>query len=199
MMKASDILQWLWIPWPLRAGRAIRAEKSPQPYSTTRSEENLNMSESAGLAEKLKSEGEKFVSIFSQLSDEQWQREVYTEGTTWTIRNILSHFVTSERGLLKLFERIRQGDAGTPDDFSIDRYNATMQVRTQELTPQQLLEQYKAIRAETVAWTSGLSEDDLQKRGRHPFLGITTLREMIKMLCIHNLNHYRDMKRALKH
>ena len=156
------------------------------------------MSESANLAEKLRSEGEKFVSVFSGLSDEQWQTEVYTEGTTWTIRNILSHFVTSERGLLKLFEKIRQGDAGSPDDFSIDRYNAVMQARTQELTPQQLLEQYKAIRAESVAWTSGLSEDDLHKRGRHPFLGITTIREMIKMLCLHNLNHYRDMRKVLR-
>ena len=156
------------------------------------------MSEPAELAEKLKSEGEKFVSIFSGLTDEQWQIEVYTEGTTWTIRTILSHFVTAERALLKLFEKIRQGDAGSPDDFSIDRYNAAMQARTQELTPQELLEQYKAIRAESVAWTASLSDADLQKRGRHPFRGITTIREMIKMLYIHNLDHYRDMKKVLK-
>jgi hypothetical protein len=156
------------------------------------------MSETTELAEKLKSEGEKMVTIFTGLADELWQTEIYTEGSTWTIRNVLSHFVTSERGLLKLFEKIRQGDAGSPDDFSIDRYNAAMQARTQGLTPQELLEQYKAIRAESVAWTSGLSEDDLQKRGRHPFLGITTIREMIKMLYIHNLNHYRDMRKALK-
>lgn len=156
------------------------------------------MSETTELAEKLKSEGERFLFIFSGLTDEQWQTEIYTEGATWTIRNVLSHFVTSERGLLKLFEKIRQGDVGAPEDFSIDRYNATMQARTQELTPQELLEQYKTIRAESVAWTSGLSEDDLQKRGRHPFLGMTTMREMIKMLYIHNLDHYRDMKKALR-
>ena len=157
------------------------------------------MSASTELAEKLKTEGEKIIAVFSGFTAEQWQSEIYTEGSTWTVRNVLSHLVTSERGLLKLFEKIRQGDAGVPDDFSIDRYNSAMQARTQELTPQQLLEQYKAIRAESVAWTSGLSEDDLQKRGRHPFLGITTIREMIKMLCLHNLNHYRDMKKVLKH
>ena len=157
------------------------------------------MSESTELAEKLKSEGERFVSILSGLSDDQWYMKVYTEGETWTLRNILSHFVTSERGLLKLFEQIRQGGAGASEDFSIDRYNAAMQARTKELTPQELLEQYKAIRAESVAWTSGLSEEDLEKQGRHPFLGITTIREMIKMLYIHNLTHYRDMKRVLKY
>ena len=156
------------------------------------------MSETTELAEKLKSEGEKFVSIFKGLADEQWNQEVYTEGATWTIRNVLSHFVTSERGLLKLFEQIRQGGPGAADDFSIDRYNAAMQARSLELTPHELLEQYRSIRADSVAWTSALSETDLEIQGRHPFLGMTTIREMIKMLYIHNLTHYRDMKKVLK-
>jgi hypothetical protein len=156
------------------------------------------MSEITELAEKLKSEGEKFAAIFDGLGDDQWQTEVYTEGTTWTIRNVLSHFVTSERGLLKLFEQIRQGGPGSSEEFSIDRYNASMQARTKDLTPQELLEQYKSIRADSIAWTSSLSETDLEIQGRHPFLGMTTIREMIKMLYLHNQLHYRDMKKVLK-
>ena len=156
------------------------------------------MSEITDLAEKLKSEGDRFISIFSGLTDDQWNQEVYTEGTTWTIRNILSHFVTSERGLIKLFEQIRQGGAGAADDFSIDRYNAAMQERTKNLSPQELLEQYKEIRANSIAWVCGLREDELEITGRHPFLGQTVIREMIKMLYIHNLTHYRDMKKTIK-
>lgn len=157
-----------------------------------------SMSEAADLAEKLRTEGEKMVSIFSGFQDDQWNQQVYTEGTTWTIRNVLSHFVTSERGLIKLFEQIRQGGAGAADDFSIDRYNAAMQERTRELTPQELLEQYKQVRANSIAWVSGLKENELEIRGRHPFLQMTTIREMIKMLYIHNITHYRDMKKSLK-
>jgi uncharacterized damage-inducible protein DinB len=156
------------------------------------------MSEITELAEKLKAEGDRFTAIFSDLTDEQWEQEVYTEGTTWTIRNILSHFVTSERGLIKLFEQIRQGGAGAADDFSIDRYNAAMQDRTKNLSPQELLEQYKQIRANSIAWISGLKDEELEITGRHPFLGQTAIREMIKMLYIHNLTHYRDMKKSLK-
>ena len=156
------------------------------------------MSEITELAEKLKSEGEKMASIFNGLSDEQWNQEVYTEGSTWTIRNILSHLVTSERGLLKLFEKIRQGGEGSPDDFSIDRYNAAMQERMKAATPQELLEQYKEIRAKAIAWVLSLQGSELEITGRHPFLGQTVIREMIKMLYIHNLTHYRDMKKALK-
>ncbi len=156
------------------------------------------MSEITQLAEKLKAEGEKIVSIFSGLTDDQWNQEIYTEGTTWTIRNVLSHFVTSERGLIKLFEQIRQGGAGAADDFSIDRYNAAMQERTKEASPRELLEQYRQIRANSIAWVSGLKDEELEIRGRHPFLEITTIREMIKMLYIHNMTHYRDMKKSIR-
>ncbi len=156
------------------------------------------MSEITALSEKLKTEGERFVSIFSGLTEEQWSQEVYTEGATWTIRNVLAHFVTAERALVKLFEQIRQGGPGAADDFSIDRYNAAMQARTKELTPQELLEQYKQVRANSIAWVSDLKEGELEIIGRHPFLEITTIREMIKLLYIHNQTHYRDMKKAMK-
>ena len=156
------------------------------------------MSEITELAEKLKREGETFVAIFSNLHDDQWQMEVYTEGATWTIRNVLSHFVTSERGLIKLFEQIRQGSAGAAEDFSIDRYNAAMQERTKSATPQELIEQYKEVRANAIQWVSNLKESELEIPGRHPFLGQTVLREMIKMLYLHNQIHYRDMKKSLK-
>ena len=156
------------------------------------------MSEITELAEKLKSEGEKFITIFEGLTDQQWQVEVYTEGTIWTIRNVLSHFVTSERGLVKLFEQIRQGGAGASEEFSIDRYNASMQARTKDSTPRELVEQYKSARAESVAWVLGLQESELELTGRHPFLGRTVIREMIKMLYLHNQLHYRDMKKVIR-
>lgn len=156
------------------------------------------MSELNELADKLRTEGEKFFALFAGLTDAQWGAEVYTEGETWTIRSVLSHFVTSERGLVRLFERIRQTGEGSSDDFSIDRYNAAQQQKTKDLTPQELLEQFKAIRSDSIAWTLSLDESDLEKVGRHPFLGMTTLREMIKMLYLHNQIHYRDMRKALK-
>lgn len=155
------------------------------------------MSELNDLADKLRSEGEKFFALFAGLTDDQWQAEVYTEGETWTIRNVLSHFVTSERGLVRLFERIRQTGEGSSEDFSIDRYNAAQQQKAKDLTPQELLEQFKAVRSDSIAWTLSLDESDLEKVGRHPFLGMTTLREMIKMLYLHDQIHYRDMRKAM--
>ena len=156
------------------------------------------MSEINELAEKLKLEGEKIYSIFSAFTDDQWNAEVYTEGTTWTIRHMLSHLVTSERGLIKLFEQIRLGGEGASTDFSIDRYNAAQQARSKDLAPLEILAQYKEVRKNSIAWVSGLKDEELEIKGRHPFLDITTIREMIKMIYIHNQTHTRDMKKILK-
>ncbi|MEN9564074.1 MAG: hypothetical protein RIR73_2318 [Chloroflexota bacterium] len=156
------------------------------------------MSEITELAEKLETEGERMAAFFAELTNEQWESEVYTEGTTWSIRNVLAHYVTSERGLVRLFERIRTTGEGAADDFSIDRYNASQQEKTKDLAPADLLEQYKQVRSESINWVNGLRDEELDIKGRHPFLGETIIREMIKMLYLHNQLHYRDVKRALK-
>ncbi|GAB4545496.1 MAG: hypothetical protein Fur002_19670 [Anaerolineales bacterium] len=156
------------------------------------------MSETTELAEKLKSEGEKFTAIFSALDAAQWQAKVYADGQTWTLRDVLSHFVTSERSLIKLFESIRQGGAGVSDDFDIDRYNAAQQEKSREFSPVELIEQYQQVRASSIAWVLTLKEEDLERKGRHPFLGDSNLREMVKLLYIHQQTHYRDLRKALK-
>ena len=149
------------------------------------------------LAERLKKEGEKTSAYFATLTDEQWQTKVYTEGESWTIRNILAHFVTSERGLLKLFESIRQGGPGAADDFSIDHYNARQQEKSKDLTVPELLEQFAEVRADTVKWTAGLSQKELAIEGRHPFLGQVPLVEMLKMIYLHNQLHFRDLRKLV--
>jgi uncharacterized damage-inducible protein DinB len=156
------------------------------------------MSEATDLAEKLKSEGERMGAFFGGLTDEQWRSEVYTEGQTWTVRSILAHLMTAERAFIKLFEQIRQGGEGVSTDFVIDRYNARQQEKTRELTAAELLQKYKDLRAEMVSWVTGLQEGELDRTGRHPFLGVTTLREMVKMIYIHNQQHYRDIRRVMK-
>lgn len=156
------------------------------------------MSETAALAEKLKMEGEKLSAFFQSLSDEQWRAQIYTEGSTWTIRSTLAHLMTAERAFLKLFEDIRQGGAGTSEDFVIDRYNARQQEKTKDADPAQLLEEFRDVRTRMIGWVGGLEDGELERTGRHPFLGVTTLREMIKMVYIHNRTHYRDIRRVLK-
>ncbi len=151
----------------------------------------------AFLAERLKAEGEKTAAFFASLAAGQWNAIVYTEGAEWTVRSILAHYVTAEKGFARLFPSILTGGPGASEDFDIDRYNASQQEKTRDLAPAELLEQFKITRAEMTAWVACLSESDLQKQGRHPFLGPTTLAEMIKMVYRHNQIHYRDLRKVL--
>jgi uncharacterized protein (TIGR03083 family) len=156
------------------------------------------MEESAALAEKLRDEGAKLADFLSGLGEQEWNAEVYTEGTTWTVRSIVAHLMTAERSFLPLFERIRRGGSGVAEDFSIDRYNARQQEKTREMDPQALLDAYRSTRDEMIALVQGFSAEELDHRARHPFLGVTALREMVKLVYIHNQTHYRDVRRALK-
>ena len=147
------------------------------------------------LAERLKTESEKTLAFFEGLSDNAWHATIYSEGAEWTTRSVLAHFVTAERGFSKLLPSIVAGGPGASEDFDIDRYNAGQQEKTRELAPVELIEQFKSVRAEMVAWVGSLSEADLQKTGRHPFVGPTTVGEMIKMIDRHNQIHQRDMRK----
>ncbi len=147
------------------------------------------------LAKRLRSEGEKMIAFFAELSDADWNETVYTEGETWTIRNVLVHFVTAEQGFIKLFADIVGGGEGASVDFDIDRYNARQQEKAQTFTPQELLDQFQVVREEMASWVETLTPKDLTIEGRHPFLGDATLEDMIMLVYRHNQIHYRDMRR----
>jgi hypothetical protein len=111
---------------------------------------------------------------------------------------VCAHLLTAERAFVKLFAEIRDGGAGVSEDFSIDRYNAIQQQRTAGLAPVVLIEELGLARAQMVAFVSGLTASDLERKGRHPFLGVVSLREMVKMIYIHNQTHFRDVRRVLR-
>ena len=146
------------------------------------------------LAKRLRSEGEKMTGFFAALDDADWEKEVYTEGTTWAVHNVLVHFLTAEQGFLKLFADIVAGGKGAEDDFDIDRYNARQQEKAQALSPQELLIQFQDVREKMALWVEGLTEEELAKVGRHPYLGENTVADMVKLVYRHNQIHYRDMR-----
>jgi hypothetical protein len=149
------------------------------------------------LAERLQTEGEKTIAFFNALEDEKWNNSVYTENSIWTVRNILVHFVTTEQGFIQLFKDVIAGGKGAREDFDIDRFNAGQQVRMQDVSPRDLVVFFSNVRSEMITLVSGLTQDELSLQGRHPFLGSTTLCEMIKMVYRHNQIHHRDLRKAI--
>jgi hypothetical protein len=150
----------------------------------------------AFLAERLLNEGQKTVDFYRTVAPEQWDKTVYTEGTCWTIHLVLAHFVATEGAIQKLMKNILDGGPGSPEDFNIDVYNERKVAGLQGISPQELMEQFSRLRQQSAAMVSSLTQEDLARRGRHPFLGVTDLAEIIKLLYRHNQIHQRDVRKV---
>lgn len=149
------------------------------------------------LAERLKVEGEKTLHFFHGLSPEQWERRVYTEGSCWTIRQVLAHFTVSEASFARLIGDILAGGQGAPENFQIDYFNERTVGKLEAATPIELLEKYVDLRSRFTALVQGLHPDDLLKTGRHPYLGVATIEDIIKLLYRHNAIHIREIRRII--
>jgi DinB superfamily len=149
------------------------------------------------LAERLLQEGQKTQDFFRVLELAQWDIVIYTEGMQWTVRQVLAHFVATEGAIQKLMKNILEGGPGSPSDFNIDAYNERKVAALREATPQELIGQFSHLRQKSAALVSGMTQEDLNRRGRHPFLGVTDLSEIIKLLYRHNQIHQRDVRKLL--
>lgn len=147
---------------------------------------------------RLSEEGTASLDFFRALPAEAWSRQVYDAGPEWTVREVLCHFVSAELSLVELFKRIVATGEGVPPDFDIDRWNNSKVSKMQAMTPLQLIPEFGEVRARTIAWAGTLSEADLDKVGRHPYLGEDRIENMLKLLYRHNMLHQRDVKKVLQ-
>jgi len=150
------------------------------------------------LAERLESENQKTLEFFRSLSPDQWDCIVYAQGPVWTAHHLLAHFVSAERAITRLVEEIYNGGAGAPEDFDIDGFNAGEVTELVKRPTEELLHEFDLSRQCCTALVRKLEAADLEKSGRHPFLGRVALEDIIKMLYRHDQIHLRDLRRLLK-
>ncbi|MFN2197422.1 MAG: DinB family protein [Anaerolineales bacterium] len=152
---------------------------------------------SAWLAQKLSDEGARSLAFFEELPEGAWRLILYEDGATWTVRDILAHFVVTEIGIPQIMRAILAGGRGSPDDFDLDVYNRQHVAGLENVTSGELLKKFGDLRSQTVRFVAGMSAAELQMTGRHPFLGIAPLVDMIKLMYRHNQIHQRDIRRAI--
>ncbi len=148
------------------------------------------------LVARLEKGRQKTFEILSALTPEQWQEPLYHE-PTWQVRNLLAHFVSSEKQLLALVQNVACGGPGAAPDLDIDRYNAAEQARLEGQSPSVLLDLLDQERRQTIEWVKTLGDNQLDKVGRHPALGDVTVETMITAIYGHQLLHMRDLSRLL--
>ena len=156
---------------------------------------NLMDDNNKKLIEKLSKDQQKVYDLFSSLNECEWNMEVYVN---WKVRDILAHFISAEKAFLELFESIRLSSGELPNDFSIDDYNNSEIEKYKNIRPNDLIKDFMNTRNKTIDWVRQVKADELDLIGRHPAMGYTKLREMIRMICLHNQIHIRDVSAILK-
>lgn len=150
------------------------------------------------LYEHLKQDGEKTVTFFHKLSEDQWQLPVYVnDGIEWRIQQVLAHLVASEASFARLIKNILAGGRGAPEKFDIDAFNQLEIEKVRPNSPEELLVRFKQLRESTLDLIGIMNQSELEKVGRHPFLGEASLGDIIRLIYRHNQIHLRDLKRIV--
>jgi uncharacterized damage-inducible protein DinB len=146
-------------------------------------------------ADKLRAEGERTLSFFGALSDAHWHAQLYADGACWTVAQTFEHLIVAERLLARLIARVADGGPGAPDDFDIDATNLAKTGALGSDDRAALTAAYAETRAATAAFAGALSAEQLERRGRHPAMGDSSVEDMLKMIYLHNTLHIKDVKR----
>lgn len=147
---------------------------------------------------RLANEGLKTLDFFRVLKPEDWQTQVYTEGSGWTVQQILCHLLNAEQGFHHLLKDILRGGEGAPANMDIDVYNEQQLAGSYCIDEQETMLVFSDARVTTIEIVRTMTPDDLDRTGRHPFLGVTTVEKMIQLIYRHNMLHQRDIRRALE-
>jgi hypothetical protein len=80
-----------------------------------------------------------------------------------------------------------------------DRWGQTRESQGKSLA--QLLDEFARVRSESLGQLRALNlrQEDLERRGRHPALGVVTLSELLATWAIHDLTHLHQISRVMAH
>ena len=135
--------------------------------------------------------------FYGTLTPAQLQCVVYTDEVHWTVRQVLAHLVTIEKSMQALFSSILAGGPGSPEDFDVMRFNRSKPHKLDHLAMPELLDRFKTVRQGTIAIVAAMAEGDLDRKGRHVFLGQGRLERFIRWVYEHARLHEADVRKVL--
>lgn len=146
---------------------------------------------------RLTNEGQTTLEFFRGLDEADWERRIYTEGSQWTLCQVLCHFVSAERGFFQLAQDILKGGRDAMKGMDIDEFNEREVAAMAGRTPADLLPEFERLRADMVELVRGMDEADLEREWYHPVFGHSVLEKLPKLVYRHNMMHLRDVRRVL--
>jgi hypothetical protein len=121
-----------------------------------------------------------------------------TEGpATWSPFDVVGHLIHAERTdwIPRIEHILRHGDALPFPPFDRE----AMFGESKGLSLGELLETFAGLRTVSLSRLAALAltESDLARRGRHPELGVVTMRQLLATWTAHDLGHIRQIARVM--
>ena len=114
------------------------------------------------LMEQLRKQKENFPQFVGSIPEDKWHYS-YGEGK-WTIAEVLVHILDAERVFQYRALRFARNDQTNLPGFDQDAYVPNS--GADKMTKEEVIEEYRVVRASTIALFSHFDRDILKKRGR---------------------------------
>jgi hypothetical protein len=134
--------------------------------------------------------------VLDQVGD-RWDAQVYTEGESWTVKQVLLHLMITDKGHNNMMMAIARGENTIPDDFDLDRYNRRSVEKRADVSPEQARAALTQTAAEREAWLDTIDDDVMLKQGRHGSMRILTIGQILDVVADHDRSHGNDIAKAL--
>ena len=119
--------------------------------------------------------------------------------STWTAVDVIGHLIHADQTDWVPRARwiLQQGDSEPFPPF--DRSGHLRLIEGKSLA--EVLDKFSRVRAEAIEGLRSLDlcSEDLERRGRHPVLGVTTMSQLISTWPAHDLTHLHQVSRILAH
>jgi uncharacterized damage-inducible protein DinB len=115
--------------------------------------------------------------------------------SAWSATEILCHLRDVEEAYLDRMRLILLNAQPVLVQFDPVRWNGERQYQRQDAG--EALAAFAARRAETLAFTGGLTIEEWERSGRHPSRGALSVRKIVHSIAKHDTEHVDQVKRAL--
>jgi hypothetical protein len=118
---------------------------------------------------------------------------------TWSAFDVIGHLIHGERTdwMPRTRMVLQLGETRTFEPF--DRWGPARDTEQKSLG--QLLDDFARLRSDNLDELRSLNlrQEDLERRGRHPVLGVITLSELLATWAAHDLSHLHQISRVMAH
>ncbi|NIS81023.1 MAG: hypothetical protein GTO14_12630 [Anaerolineales bacterium] len=150
------------------------------------------------LVKKLTRGISKSLEIFHSADPDLWDKPIYDDPEVWNLKDLAIHFIYSEEHLLSIAQDIASGGEGSPEGIDIDAFNNIEMEKQRHRSVDELLDILSDVRKASINWVRELDEHELNRMGRHPVLGTSSVETVINSIYAHQLLHMREIAPRIK-